>query len=196
MLNAQERSGFTRKKTITLTDDGREQIQAFAEAHQMTFSAAIETLALVGLEADLTTLLVPLINNSVSKGMQRQFNRMAKLGVLAAAFVIWLTGLIDDLRDVSAPAKVAGMVLSGSILTINAEGCGGKADQRRSGRHVARLAGSIAGVLRETRERATEKDDKPLRHHKPSDAKVASSSNVAEAGSPTRKIFSAAAPVP
>ena len=85
MLNAQERSGYTRKKTITLTDDGREQIQAFAEAHQMTFSAAIETLALVGLEADLTTLLVPLINNSVSKGMQRQFNRMAKLGVLAAA---------------------------------------------------------------------------------------------------------------
>ena len=85
MLNAQERSGFTRTKTITLTDDGREQIQAFAETHQMTFSAAIETLALVGLEADLTTLLVPLINNSVSKGMQRQFNRMAKLGVLAAA---------------------------------------------------------------------------------------------------------------
>jgi UDP-GlcNAc:undecaprenyl-phosphate GlcNAc-1-phosphate transferase len=40
------------------------------------------------------------------------------LGVLAAAFVIWLTGLIDDLRDVSAPAKVAGMVLSGSILTL------------------------------------------------------------------------------
>lgn len=85
MLNAQERSGFTRKKTITLTDDGRDQIQAFAAAHDMTFSAAIETLALVGLEADLTTLLVPLINSSVSMGMQRQFNRMAKLGLLAAA---------------------------------------------------------------------------------------------------------------
>lgn len=40
------------------------------------------------------------------------------LGVVAAALVIWLTGLIDDLRDVSAPAKVAGMVLSGSILTL------------------------------------------------------------------------------
>jgi UDP-GlcNAc:undecaprenyl-phosphate GlcNAc-1-phosphate transferase len=40
------------------------------------------------------------------------------LGVIAAAFVIWLTGLIDDLRDVSAPAKMAGMVLSGSILTL------------------------------------------------------------------------------
>lgn len=39
-------------------------------------------------------------------------------GVVAAAAVIWLTGLVDDLRDVSAPAKVAGMVLSGSILTL------------------------------------------------------------------------------
>ena len=85
MFNAQERSGFTRKKTITLTDDGREQIQTFAKKHQMTFSAAIETLALIGMEADLTALLIPLIQSSIEKGMQRQFNRMAKLGVLAAA---------------------------------------------------------------------------------------------------------------
>ncbi|MBM3661361.1 MAG: undecaprenyl/decaprenyl-phosphate alpha-N-acetylglucosaminyl 1-phosphate transferase [Actinobacteria bacterium] len=40
------------------------------------------------------------------------------LGVLAAASVMWLIGLIDDLRDVSAPAKVAGMVLAGSILSL------------------------------------------------------------------------------
>ncbi|MCA9947402.1 MAG: hypothetical protein KC449_28180, partial [Anaerolineales bacterium] len=85
MLNLQDRSGSTRKKTITLTDAGREQIQAFAKKHQMTFSAAIETLALIGMEADLTTLLVPLIHNSVERGMQRQFNRIAKLGLLAAA---------------------------------------------------------------------------------------------------------------
>jgi hypothetical protein len=85
MLNVQERSGSTRKKTITLTDAGREQIQAFAKKHQMTFSAAIETLALIGMEADLTALLIPLVNNSVERGMQRQFNRIAKLGLLAAA---------------------------------------------------------------------------------------------------------------
>lgn len=40
------------------------------------------------------------------------------LGVVAAALVMWLTGLVDDLRDISAPAKVAGMVLSGSVLTL------------------------------------------------------------------------------
>jgi UDP-GlcNAc:undecaprenyl-phosphate GlcNAc-1-phosphate transferase len=40
------------------------------------------------------------------------------IGVIGAASVIWLTGLIDDLRDVSAPAKLAGQVLAGSILTL------------------------------------------------------------------------------
>ena len=85
MINVQHRSGTTRKKTITLTDAGREQIQTFATAHQITFSAAIETLALIGMEADLSALLVPLINNSVEKGMQRQFNRIAKLTILSAA---------------------------------------------------------------------------------------------------------------
>ncbi|KAA3664778.1 MAG: hypothetical protein DWQ04_03985 [Chloroflexi bacterium] len=85
MLNVQHRSGVTHKKTITLTDAGREQIQTFSDAHKMTFSAAIETLALIGMEADLTALLIPLINNSVEKGLQRNFNRMAKLTILAAA---------------------------------------------------------------------------------------------------------------
>jgi UDP-GlcNAc:undecaprenyl-phosphate/decaprenyl-phosphate GlcNAc-1-phosphate transferase len=40
------------------------------------------------------------------------------LGVLVAAVVMWLTGLVDDLRDISAPTKLAGMVLAGSVLTL------------------------------------------------------------------------------
>jgi UDP-GlcNAc:undecaprenyl-phosphate GlcNAc-1-phosphate transferase len=39
-------------------------------------------------------------------------------GVLAAAAVVWLIGLVDDLRDVSAPAKLAGTGLAGSILAL------------------------------------------------------------------------------
>lgn len=39
-------------------------------------------------------------------------------GVIAAAVVMWLIGLVDDLRDISPPAKVAGMVFSGSMLTL------------------------------------------------------------------------------
>ena len=38
------------------------------------------------------------------------------LGVVIAATVIFGVGLVDDLRDVSAPAKLAGMVLAGSVL--------------------------------------------------------------------------------
>jgi hypothetical protein len=37
------------------------------------------------MEADLTALLISLINDSVEKGMQRNFNRMAKLTMMAAA---------------------------------------------------------------------------------------------------------------
>ncbi len=39
-------------------------------------------------------------------------------GVVGAAVVMFGSGLIDDVRDVSAPAKVAGMVLAGSVLTL------------------------------------------------------------------------------
>jgi UDP-GlcNAc:undecaprenyl-phosphate GlcNAc-1-phosphate transferase len=40
------------------------------------------------------------------------------VGVVAAAVVMWLTGLVDDLKDISPPAKVAGQVLAGSMLTL------------------------------------------------------------------------------
>ena len=39
-------------------------------------------------------------------------------GVVLAAVVMYGVGFIDDLRDVSAPAKLAGMVLAGSVLSI------------------------------------------------------------------------------
>jgi UDP-GlcNAc:undecaprenyl-phosphate GlcNAc-1-phosphate transferase len=40
------------------------------------------------------------------------------LGLLLAAGVMFLTGAVDDLRDVSPPAKVAGQVLSASLLSL------------------------------------------------------------------------------
>ncbi len=40
------------------------------------------------------------------------------IGVLVSATVMFVTGLVDDVRDVSPPAKIAGMVLSGSVLTL------------------------------------------------------------------------------
>ena len=39
-------------------------------------------------------------------------------GVVLAAIVIWSVGFVDDLREISPPAKVAGMVLARSILSL------------------------------------------------------------------------------
>jgi UDP-GlcNAc:undecaprenyl-phosphate GlcNAc-1-phosphate transferase len=46
-------------------------------------------------------------------------SRSSIVGVLAAAFVIFAVGFVDDLREVSAPAKLAGMILAGSVLTLS-----------------------------------------------------------------------------
>ena len=85
MLNTQTRYGRTNKKMISLTDEGRAQIQQFADTHGMSFSATIETLALIGMKADLANLLVPLLREVVNKAIQRNFNRMAKLSLIGAA---------------------------------------------------------------------------------------------------------------
>jgi hypothetical protein len=85
MFDTQNRYGNTGKKMITLTHEGREQIQQFADAHGMNFSATIETLALIGMQADLTALLIPLLREVVDKAIQRNFNRIAKLSLIGAA---------------------------------------------------------------------------------------------------------------
>ena len=40
------------------------------------------------------------------------------LGVVLGALVIFAVGQVDDLREVSPPAKIAGTVLAGSVLSI------------------------------------------------------------------------------
>lgn len=85
MLNVHSRYGNTRKKTLSLTHEGHDQIKKYAKAHGLSFSASIETLALIGMKADLTQLLVPLLNDIVAKGLARNFNRLAKLSIQAAA---------------------------------------------------------------------------------------------------------------
>lgn len=40
------------------------------------------------------------------------------LGILAAAGVMFWVGAVDDVREVSPPAKIAGQVLSGSLLSV------------------------------------------------------------------------------
>ena len=40
------------------------------------------------------------------------------VGLLLAAAVMFVVFVIDDFRDVSPPAKIAGQVLSGSVLSL------------------------------------------------------------------------------
>ena len=40
------------------------------------------------------------------------------LGLLLAGAIMFVVGAIDDLREVSPPAKIAGQVLSGSVLSL------------------------------------------------------------------------------
>lgn len=40
------------------------------------------------------------------------------IGIVMAVLVIFAVGAIDDLREISAPAKTAGMVLAGSVLSV------------------------------------------------------------------------------
>ncbi|NCG24483.1 MAG: undecaprenyl/decaprenyl-phosphate alpha-N-acetylglucosaminyl 1-phosphate transferase [Actinobacteria bacterium] len=44
--------------------------------------------------------------------------RTEVLGVLLATGVMWSVGFVDDLREISPPAKIAGMVLAGSIMAL------------------------------------------------------------------------------
>ncbi|MGH9181181.1 MAG: glycosyltransferase family 4 protein, partial [Acidimicrobiales bacterium] len=46
------------------------------------------------------------------------FQSSEPIGLVLAAVVILAVGLLDDLREVSAPAKVAGQVLAGSVLSL------------------------------------------------------------------------------
>jgi UDP-GlcNAc:undecaprenyl-phosphate GlcNAc-1-phosphate transferase len=44
--------------------------------------------------------------------------RTEMLGVVLAAVIIWSVGFVDDVREISAPAKLAGMVLAGSVMSL------------------------------------------------------------------------------
>jgi UDP-GlcNAc:undecaprenyl-phosphate GlcNAc-1-phosphate transferase len=51
--------------------------------------------------------------------LQEAFARSSELkGVLAGAAVITALGTLDDIRDVSAPAKLAGQILAGSVMSF------------------------------------------------------------------------------
>jgi UDP-GlcNAc:undecaprenyl-phosphate GlcNAc-1-phosphate transferase len=69
--------------------------------------------------AAIASLAFPALRQVVSNSGGSNSGEM--LGVLLAAAVIFIVGLVDDFRDMSAPAKVAGEVLAASVLYFS--GC-------------------------------------------------------------------------
>jgi UDP-GlcNAc:undecaprenyl-phosphate/decaprenyl-phosphate GlcNAc-1-phosphate transferase len=68
--------------------------------------------------AMLVALLVALAVARFIPGFGPVFESSEPFGLAVAAIVILAVGMLDDLREVSAPAKVAGQVLAASILGL------------------------------------------------------------------------------
>lgn len=80
----QDRYGKTDKKTLTLTTEAIEAIQAYADRHSLYFSVAIESLALMALGQTAAESLPRLVTNLIERMLSRYFNRFAKLLSLTA----------------------------------------------------------------------------------------------------------------
>jgi UDP-GlcNAc:undecaprenyl-phosphate GlcNAc-1-phosphate transferase len=66
----------------------------------------------VGLVAGVVTAWkMDVFDNQLAPGTE-------SFGMLLGALIILLVGLVDDIRDISPPAKLAGMVLAGSVLSF------------------------------------------------------------------------------
>lgn len=73
------RSGKSFPKHVKLTEFGRNRIEAWAQTNNVNFSAAIETLALMGLEDQRADYAIPALRATTLQGLQLAFNRLARL---------------------------------------------------------------------------------------------------------------------
>jgi UDP-GlcNAc:undecaprenyl-phosphate/decaprenyl-phosphate GlcNAc-1-phosphate transferase len=75
--------------------------------------------ALLGGAGILAGFLAGMVTAWLSGSFSEVFTAVTPpLGVALAAIAIYIVGQLDDLLEVSAPAKMAGIVLSGSILSL------------------------------------------------------------------------------
>ena len=79
----QARYGRTEKKTLTLTTDAIEAIQAYASEHNLYFSVAVESLSLMGLGKEVADSYPRVLSSIVERALTYQFGRFAKMLSLA-----------------------------------------------------------------------------------------------------------------
>ncbi len=74
-----DRYGKTIRKNLTLTQEAIEAIEAYAERHNLYFSVALETLAMMALGQNTAETLPRLTANLLERLTLWQFNRFASL---------------------------------------------------------------------------------------------------------------------
>ncbi|HUJ67498.1 MAG TPA: undecaprenyl/decaprenyl-phosphate alpha-N-acetylglucosaminyl 1-phosphate transferase, partial [Acidimicrobiales bacterium] len=64
-------------------------------------------------------LLVAMVVASQLKGLSPLFRGSSDpIGLVLAASVIFVVGLVDDVRDMSPPAKLSGQIVAGTVLYL------------------------------------------------------------------------------
>jgi hypothetical protein len=91
----------TYSKHVMLTEYGRARIEGWARENQLNFSAAIETLALLGLDDERSTFIIPALRATTLQGIRLTFNRQARL-----------------LSDIALEAAVARTMSEGIMLQL------------------------------------------------------------------------------
>jgi len=69
----------TLPKKIRLTQEAHEQIGAWAEENEVSFSAAIESLARLGMGQDATTAMIPILVSTTRREIAKNYTRVVRL---------------------------------------------------------------------------------------------------------------------
>jgi hypothetical protein len=78
-MTSAKRLQSTKRKSVRLTPQGLARIQAWAKENGLNFSAAIETLALMGLEKESVDYIIPALRTTTLQALKLTFNRLARL---------------------------------------------------------------------------------------------------------------------
>ena len=79
MARTRRENATTARKSVWLTEEACGAVQAWAEKHGTSFSAALETLARVGLGQGPQQAIAPALVSLLRREVQQQFHRVASL---------------------------------------------------------------------------------------------------------------------
>jgi len=79
MARTRRENATTARKCVWLTEGARAAVQAWAQEHGTSFSAALETLARVGLGQPPQGAIAPALVSVLRREVQQQFHRVAAL---------------------------------------------------------------------------------------------------------------------